>query len=779
MLIRNQDFSPDLLGLIGAAEQAARQIAPLFPLSRAVAVNPFNGLSNEPIAIAAARLERSAGIRIFPSRSIQLDRIKKGEITLNDIRISHFEIAPELELSDEAIMEAARTEDYSPRALPTIAELAARHSGTDWPNLVTERTGTWAQGHFDTGEALWTKVGEQDAWNSWRDWAMNDLTPEIFGLAGFCDTISHTQRDHWRVIGDACVALGIDCDAATSVFHRLLCDMGGWAGLGRYRMWEAERVRKRDTTLSEMLAVRLSWEAALHAQYVDEVGLEWSALISKHREPLEVKSEQLIDAILQRAAERSSAHRLDTLLVQVREPAQDVSCDAQIVFCMDVRSERLRRALESVAPEIKTYGAAGFFGLPLVSQPPGAEDREARCPVILEPTLQILEDSPNAEPARIRGRLGRAISRFSRAAVSNFAYVEAAGLLKLGPLVDASVNRDHRVIGSGPAPRLALDPSSEAAADAAEAALRSIGLIENFAPMVVFVGHEARVTNDAQSGLLQCGACGGHDGAMNARVLSCLLNQTPVRKHLAERGITIPVTTLFRAGLHDTTGDMITLFVADPLGDRYAQPTKRLQQVFDQACSIVRAERTKNLPAAPRGKALYVRGGDWSQTRAEWGLAGCHWFVAAPRYATQNCNFEGKVFLHDYDVAHDPDGKLLADIVGGPLLVAAWINLQYYGATVSPQDFGSGNKLVQNVCGGIGVLDGVSGRLRGGPSDQSLFLNGQPIHDALRLIARIAAPKSAIDAAVRSSQEVGKLVASGWLEVGSFDIHNPKSKRGS
>jgi hypothetical protein len=29
-----------------------------------------------------------------------------------------------------------------PQAIPTVADLAAEHSGTDWPNLVTERIGT-------------------------------------------------------------------------------------------------------------------------------------------------------------------------------------------------------------------------------------------------------------------------------------------------------------------------------------------------------------------------------------------------------------------------------------------------------------------------------------------------------------------------------------------------------------------------------------------------------------------------------------------------------------
>jgi uncharacterized protein YbcC (UPF0753/DUF2309 family) len=750
MLIRNQDFSPDLLGLIGAAEHAVHKIAPLFPLSHIEAVNPFMGLSDEPIAHAAARLERSAGAYIFPSRSVQLGRIVKGEITLEDIRISRSKIAPNLELSEQEILETAQSTNNVPQAIPTVADLAAEHGGTDWPNLVTERIGTWAQSHFDSGELLWAQEADQSAWNSWRDWAMTDRTPEIFDLTGFRDTISNSQHDHWRAIADACAALGIDNDAAPSVFHRLLCDLGGWAGLGRYRLWEAERAKTRDTTLTELLAIRLTWEQALHTRYAEDVGPQWDALVLKHREPLQVGTNHLIDAVLQRAAELASARRLDSLLAQAgdaAEPVKSVSCKAQLVFCMDVRSERLRRALETLEPEIQTYGTAGFFSLSSVNRPSDIEDDEG---------------------LHIDGKLQRAISRFSRAAVSSFAYVGAAGILRLGPLVDSSQFHDRGVIGYGSVPKLTLDSSSEATADAAEAALRSMDLTKDFAPVVVFIGHEARVTNDAQSGLLQCATCGGHDGAMNARTLSGLLNETPLRKMLARRGIEIPSKTVFRTGLHDTTGDTVTLFVTDPVGDCDPPPIRWLNDILDQACGKVRAERSTDLPPTRRGGALYARGGDWSQTRAEWGLAGCHWFVAAPRSATRNQNFEGKVFLHDYEGANDPDGKILAEIVDGPLLVAARINLQYYGATVSPQYFGSGNKMVQSAYGGIGLLDGTSGRLRGGLSDQSLFLNGKPVHDALRLIARIAAPEAAINAAISTSPEVENLVQSGWLEVGSL-----------
>ena len=52
-------------------------------------------------------------------------------------------------------------------------------------------------------------------------------------------------------------------------------------------------------------------------------------------------------------------------------------------------------------------------------------------------------------------------------------------------------------------------------------------------------------------------------------------------------------------------------------------------------------------------------------------------------------------------------------LLTAPVVVANWINLQYYASTVEPDQYGSGNKLLHNVVGGdLGVFEGNRGDLR-------------------------------------------------------------------
>ena len=109
-----------------------------------------------------------------------------------------------------------------------------------------------------------------------------------------------------------------------------------------------------------------------------------------------------------------------------------------------MRSEVFRRALEAPDPTVETLGFAGFFGLPVGHRPHGTELTEAHLPVLLNPALTSTgHESPKAEAdARIAARTLRAWGRFRQAAVSSFAFVEAAG-----PAYAAKLVKDALALG--------------------------------------------------------------------------------------------------------------------------------------------------------------------------------------------------------------------------------------------------------------------------------------------------------------------------------------------
>lgn len=164
---------------------------------------------------------------------------------------------------------------------------------------------------------------------------------------------------------------------------------------------------------------------------------------------------------------------------------------------------------------------------------------------------------------------------------------------------------------------------------------------------------------------------------------------------------------------------------------------------------------------------MSMRGRDWSHVRPEWALAGNAAFIAAPRWRTRARNLAGRAFLHDYDVNKDTDFGVLKLILTAPLVVANWINLQYYGSTVDNQRQGCGNKVLHNVVGGtLGVLEGNGGDLRIGLSEQSLRDSASGLqHEPLRLSAFVEAPIEAMDRIIAESPALAHLVENRWLTI--------------
>jgi uncharacterized protein YbcC (UPF0753/DUF2309 family) len=749
--------------LLKAAGAAAHAIPPAFPLSATVAVNPFLGQTHEDLATASERLARLAGVRLTARRSDYAGEIWSGRITHDDLAAALEACAAKGKPQGvAALLASLSTESPEPSALPTIADLAARTSGIDWPAIITRAIGLWASAHFDRGQALWTPAPGRSAFAAWREWASHDLTPEIAGLTGFCAHVADAPDTPERAVLRAADRLGISEGAAEGIFHRLLIDLGGWSQHARWLLWQAELKGTSDATVTDLLAIRILFEEALFA-LEPGVAAQWAQVVEAHAGPVVPSGERVIDAILQDAAERAHQRRLAGLLTGPATAAERPSMQA--AFCIDVRSEVFRRALESLSPTVETIGFAGFFGLPVAHRAHGTDELAAHLPVLLNPGLTSTSHRPaDAEQAdRIAARTRRAWGRFRQAAVSSFAFVEAAGPGYAWKLLKDSLGFSASGLTPEPAPRIEGGLSADAKAATGAAVLKAMSMREGHARLVVLLGHGARVTNNPHESAYHCGACGGQTGEVSARLLAQLLNDPETRAGLPAHGITLPEDTLFLAGLHDTTTDAVLLYEDCPAG-RHAADIAEARALFSRAASLARVERAARLPGAS-GQSIAARATNWAEIRPEWGLAGCAAFIAAPRAMTSGRDFGGRTFLHSYDWKADEGFATLELIITAPVVVASWISLQYYGSSVAPELFGGGNKLLHNVVGGIGVVEGNGGVLRPGLPWQTVHDGDRLVHEPLRLTVLIEAPREAILSILNKHPGVRELFDNGWLHL--------------
>ena len=301
-------------------------------------------------------------------------------------------------------------------------------------------------------------------------------------------------------------------------------------------------------------------------------------------------------------------------------------------------------------------------------------------------------------------------------------------------------------------------------------ALKNMGLTSNFSRLVMLCGHGSNTTNNPYAAGLDCGACGGHAGDSNARVAAAILNQPMVRSVLEGEGIRVPQDTRFIAALHDTTTDAITIFDADKVPLSHETDLLQLQLWLEAGSKRCRQQRAASLGLARAEEAeldqlIHQRSRDWAQVRPEWGLAGNAAFIAAPRERTQHLNLGGRVFLHNYRHSADTTKSTLELIMTAPMVVANWINLQYYASTVNNRLWGSGNKVTHNVVGTFGIQQGNGGDLQAGLPLQSVHNGETWMHEPVRLSVLIEAPRSDIDAVIAKHESVRQLVENGWLHL--------------
>ena len=131
-----------------------------------------------------------------------------------------------------------------------------------------------------------------------------------------------------------------------------------------------------------------------------------------------------------RGMEQYAMQQLGKQLNLAPAPKRDERPFAQALFCIDTRSERLRRNLESIG-DYQTFGIAGFFGVPVSFIELGKGSETHLCPVILTPknvVLEITTDTLSEEQDTLT-TLDKALHGLKESVVSPFVTVEAIGLL--------------------------------------------------------------------------------------------------------------------------------------------------------------------------------------------------------------------------------------------------------------------------------------------------------------------------------------------------------------
>lgn len=802
-------------------------IAPVWPLQDYVAINPYAGISKYSFLSGRRFLRIFSDIEILMPLEYYAQRFADGDFDENNIQVaidelslqdlhksSHINVSNIVEIlvrTEEGAKSATGPRagqsrlNTSERCIRTLSEYLDRHSKSDWTSHITEELSKFCAAYFDDGQSSWGSPWKKfPMFQAWRCTATVDRNIEILGLRKFRSFASKLPHTADAAILHCLKILNVPEQLWETV---LLCQafaIQGWSAWAKYKDSICGIQDRAHAHLTALIAMRLAYEAALAEQAtfrMDWASFEAHEITSLNYVAGKTDEEIVVRAILLRASELAYQGNLMSALTPGKTGCSQRSLTncrklAQVVFCIDVRSERYRRQLEFTAGNIETIGFAGFFGLPMEFVSLGESVSSRQLPVLLQPQFQVSEKANSLGTSEIDDSSSKIIQqrftirlfrkawkRFQTSAISCFAFVETSGLL-YGCLLAkrsldwAGTSSNSQTDGVYKNRRVCLRPSLEAfedqgislerQLDMAESILRGSGLTENFARLVVLCGHGSQTENNPLQAGLDCGACGGHSGAVNARLAALMLNQERIRGGLRDRGIEIPDDTRFVSALHNTTTDSIEFFDQDLLPASHSEDLQELIQHTVEATQKTQLERMPTI-ASERLEDLLSRSRDWSEVRPEWGLAGNAAFFAAPREFTAGADLGGRAFLHNYDFRQDPKSEVLEQIMTAPLIVAHFINMQYYASTVDNLHFGSGTKTIHNVVGRFGILSGNGGDLQTGLPWQSLHNGEDYQHHPLRLLAVIAAPRQRIEKVIKKHRTLEHLLSNGWLNLVAID----------
>lgn len=777
-------------------DRVISRIAPAWDVRDYVAVNPLFGYRNEEFLEVIKRVHGLRGTLLLPEKNYFKEKYASGKIKDCDLTYALMLYQGQAQGSELCNVEFNQLIEFLDQEhiiqnsfgkVRCISDLHDQEFQSDETARITNEVSKWLAAYFDEGQSIWKlPKNSRGLFATWKNLVVLDDT-RFKDDAHFRDLVESLPNDPHKALKRAFRIIlkkfKLSEGQSENYFLRLIATISGWASFVKGIDFQREvngNSTKDPTSLVDLLAMRLTYDLAYMHESISLGDLPGDDVAAEDFNANTLKN------YLWLLADEISVRR--EISGKINFAGTDSSLKrplAQIAFCIDVRSEVMRRQIEAASEEIETIGFAGFFGVPIAIKKLGFEASDHNCPVLLKPALEVSEDSEQPEKI-IRMRRENFLKKYGNKASqqsshSAFSLAETFGLTYAGKMLanalgfdKPNMNVDH--IDE----RLGLNTRGiklETKIQLAYGALFNMGLVKSFGKHIIFFGHGGESSNNPYQGALDCGACAGHNGRFNSQFLAKVLNEPEVRQGLADRDIQIPADTHFHSGWHNTTTDQLHIDNVESSSD-----IQTIMETLDLAARACRVERSQHLLSGEKSsqdlieKEFRMRARDWSETRPEWALARNHSFIVGRRTLTRKVNLEGRSFLHDYDESTDPELKKLELIMTAPMIVTNWINMQYYASTIDPEKFGTGNKVLNNVVGTIGCVQGNGSDLLTGLSEQSVRFNGKYFHEPVRLQVFIEASTSSIDKIIEKHEMVSELVSNNWLNIIAIDTREKDFK---
>lgn len=348
--------------ILNSIDEASKVIGKTWPLYTFVASNPLSGYENAPFQDAVRSAQKHFNANAFPDAKLYRQAWEKGAID-EDVLLN---ILKENGLSELPEHYLKLLESQQPSK-----ELNSNHT-------VDRILAKWLSAFMDEGLAEWDMPYKSEGfYTAWRLLIIYDSEIGITSLKEIPKTSLEALEQLLKDYSES---------DYLKIFNQHLAALPGWTGYINHRTQSnSDWQQDYPICLMDYLAARL-WTA-------NKLNL---SLLSESKEEISHDLIPKLQYIWLQAWEKSWQNQLvDTLenqAISTQSEKEPKLPDAQMVFCIDTRSELIRRHVESNG-NYETFGYAGFFGIAMDYQSLKDGITRKSCPPIVSSALHCFRNS--------------------------------------------------------------------------------------------------------------------------------------------------------------------------------------------------------------------------------------------------------------------------------------------------------------------------------------------------------------------------------------------------